>query len=176
MRILFYILSLFILTTTTVAATIYKSVDENGNVVFTDKPGGKAEKVVPPESTIIKSTPTKTTQNQSSNTSKQNSIVTSYQNIRIANPSNDMSIRENNGNVTVTMEITPPLDITSGHKIALFLDGKQGGTTQSLTFVFNNLDRGTHELRAAIIDRKGKILKQSNSITFYLHRFSILHH
>jgi len=45
---------------------------------------------------------------------------------------------------------------------------------KSTAKAFNNLDRGSHQLRAAIKDANDRILLSSRSVTFHLLRHSVI--
>lgn len=159
-------------------AEIYRWVDSDGNVVYSDEPHADAETVDLPASTVY--TPVEETDSlklspDEENTTELNSPeIPSYQ-LRIITPADDESIWVNNGNVSVTMIVEPDLDTERGDQILVELDGTQVGPAQSETsFQFNNLSRGTHTLAAMVVDSTGTVLTNSSSVTFHLHRTSIL--
>jgi hypothetical protein len=171
-KILFFIA--FILFIPNSYSAVYKQVDEQGNVIYSDKPGEKGKKIEPPASTTY--TPPPTTRPASTPSALEQSIESAaYSNIAISEPANDVSIRDNAGNVSVKVIVTPALKLNAGHKIALYLDGKLAAKLKNNSYTFENLDRGAHTLKAAVISSTGKILKESGEVTFYLHRFSVLH-
>lgn len=164
-------------------AEIYRWVDDNGNVVFSDEPHPQAEKVdLPPSTTytpvedeesseILKLSPEEATGEEAV---EEQDAVPDYQ-LRIIAPANDESIWVNNGDVTVSMIVEPQLNAERGDRILLQLDGVAVGEPQaSTTYQFNNLSRGTHSLTAQVVDSSGTTLTSSDTVTFHLHRASIL--
>lgn len=94
--------------------------------------------------------------------------------LQIISPENNETIRDNAGNLTITVEITPPPAI--GHKAQLLMNGSpvrdlNGGGAVQLTSV----DRGSHQLSLRITNSKGKVLATSKPTQMTLHRFSRLH-
>ena len=99
-----------------------------------------------------------------------------YQKLEIISPADDETVRENAGNVNVTVGLIPNLRVDLGHRLVLFVDGPQRfqAVSTSPQFQFTNLDRGTYTLRAAVVDPKGKEIASSKPSTFHLLRVSIL--
>jgi hypothetical protein len=133
-----------------IAETIYKTVDENGNVIFTDKPSEEAEtiKIQELENTIDNPNPAK----YKPSASKPESF--SYRSFTVMNPENGAAVRSNNGNVSISLSLEPALN--PGHKIVISMDGKQIGTGFSVSL--QNVDRGTHSISAKVVDSDGKSL------------------
>lgn len=151
------------------AHDIYRKVDENGNVIFSDVPSEGAEKIQLKETTTIKSLDVEPS---SPVTQQQELQSIPYKSVSIDNPKNDEAIRDNAGNVTVKISIEPVL--MPGHEVVVYLDGKEKTKGAGAAFKLENLDRGTHQLRASIIDQQGHILLSSRSTTFHILRQSII--
>jgi hypothetical protein len=156
------LLSLIWLPHTAIAADVYKTVDENGNVTFTDSPDPtkKSEVVDLPPITAIPPTPNKTSPS-SSYEPMNGKPEDPYQSLIITHPANDTTIRDN-GNFTVQVSIKPRL--YSDHKLQLSLDGvTQGKAQRGTSFKLKNIDRGTHQLEVSIVDKKGSAIRKTNS-------------
>jgi len=158
------------------AAEVYKSVDPHGNVIYSDKPGRGAKEIKIPNAQTYPAPPMPPA---SPPTAPEQPPFTAYKKIEITSPANDKDVRENAGNVTVTVRLTPDLQVERGHKLVLFVNGNDGAQVfkeESLSpqFQFTNLDRGTYTLRAAVVDSKGKEIATSKPSMFYLKRVSIL--
>ncbi len=155
------------------SAAVYKTVDEQGNVVYTDEPVGNGEPVkLPPLSTVpppkYQSSPLST---EASDAATDTAV---YEELAIAAPAQDETVRDNTGNVTVRVSIRPKLDKASGHRLQYFLDGqKHGEPSVAGQMLFPNIDRGAHTVVVAVVDANGKELKRSSDVRFYLHRQSI---
>lgn len=172
------ILAAFALVPTDTRGEIYKTIDEDGNVVFTDiAPPNISETVELSNSTSY--TPPATPASPTTGTqqpigapaaSAQPEVI--YQSILINAPANDEAVRDNAGNITISVEVKPSL--APGHSIALVVDGKRVSTSVSGQFPLRNVDRGTHTLSAQVLDENQMILKQSSDQTFHMLRYSAL--
>ena len=152
-------------------AQIYRSIDKDGNAVFSDVPTDGAEEIELAEPTTVESlsvAPLPTTTNSSRN-EREKSFE--YGPLVIITPKDDEAIRENTGNITVTATIQP--DLRSGDTVVLYLDGKEYEDNVTPTFTLSQLDRGTHTVRVSIKDENGKIIKSSKTVTFHLLRHSV---
>ena len=149
--------------------TIYKKYNKDGVVEFSDLPDKKSKAVrVPPMNTYKQKPFPKKFQEKV----EEKTTVTRYDLINITAPVNDTQVRENSGNVSVSIKLTPTLN--PAHSVKLVLDGNEEAavTGNSLTLTLKNVSRGTHKLQAFIIDKDGNVLIQSNSIVFHLKRYS----
>ena len=168
-----------------VYADVYKSVDEEGNPVFTDKPSAGAEKIDVKEIQTIEREPVQLQSGDDAGPSiKVEGVEDSeetgpeelagYSNLAITSPQDDETIRDNAGNVTVNVAVSPNLNISAGHELVLILDGTVLTKTTATSINTSNLDRGTHTISVAIVDREDKEILRSNAVTFHLQRFSAL--
>lgn len=152
------------------AEQIYKSVDAQGNVVYSDQPSPNAQPVNPAPISIAP-TPNETPLAPVTSTSAPppGDEVKVYTQLDLISPLNDQTIWDNNGTVNVSIAMSPKLG--PGDAIQLVLDGKVVATSNSTTnFTLTGIDRGTHVLQAQIINSKKKTVKTSNVVTFYLHK------
>ena len=162
----------------TLQAAIYKTVDKEGNVLYTDVPPkqSSAPMDVDRGNTYIaaEAAADDATQFEAlAETGDQQRAATSYSELSITAPSHDQAVRENAGNLAVTVASLPALDAALGHQVQILLDGQKaatGGARVSLT----NIDRGTHSLTAQIIDTSGEVLISSAPVTFHMLRYSRL--
>ncbi len=153
-------------------AQIYKSVDADGNVIYTDEPTGNTKPVdLPPLSTIPAP---KSNLGSASLTEPDREAVEAYQAITILSPAADETLRINNGDVSVSVSSEPALNTAAGHRFQFYLDGTaRSGPTESSQIQFKEMDRGAHDLEVAIVDTSGRELFRSNSQRFYLQRISV---
>ena len=158
------------------SAALYKQVDEQGNVTYTDVPTGEnAKPIKPPPATTYKplTTPSKpqATVNGKSEPSTEKSAV-KYQSLQIAQPLDDQAVRANGGSFPVQLALTPDLD-AEAHQIIIFVDNARHQETNTPSFELNNMDRGTHRIQAQIQDQAGNVLINSNTITVHVLRQSV---
>ena len=95
-----------------------------------------------------------------------------YRQLVITKPKDESAFWSDAGAVTIKIGMTPPLNRERGDQIQVFFDGKMAGTGVEVTLT--NVDRGTHEIRAEVLDKAGTRLIMSRTIRFTLHRHSIL--
>jgi len=154
------------------AADVYKWVDAEGHVHFTDDPNHPgAEKIhVAPPPTY---TPPPLPKIVTSPEPRKQPATAGYATFAISSPENEATIWDNNGTLTVSVSLSPPLRQDLGHQLVYLLDGSEVGRSGNTTFTLSGIERGTHQLAVELEDDAGRVL-QSDQITFYLHRRSLL--
>ena len=153
------------------AATVYKWVDENGVVHYSDQPHPNAEKVhVEAAQTYRAGTIPGATQSGASASGAQPAHA--YQGCAIAQPTDDQAFN-NVDSLTVIVRTDPAL--RPGDKVFLVMDGQavNGGAATGTQYTLTPVDRGTHILQAAVRDSDGAIQCQTPSITFHVHQPSV---
>jgi hypothetical protein len=171
---LFNVLFVFVLAPSAFAE-LYKSVDEHGNVTYTDKSSASGAKPVePPDLTSYKPPPqhTRGTASAPSEATSKPSRTVAYSMLSIVAPAHDTTVRQNAGDVIIRASLSPALDAQSGHKLVALLDGNAVGESSSNEITLRNVDRGTHTLKLQIIDASGRVLKASEAVSFHLRRSS----
>lgn len=151
------------------AKTVYKTVDAEGNVVFSDAKTTGAEEIRIEEAQTIKSPPLDDYEYTPKDKKKTQS---NYTKLNIVSPENDTTIHSNPGNINVSIELEPALQ--DKDEILLFVDGKQLLSGRNLEFSLSNIDRGTHTIGAAVINEKKKVLIRSEKVVLHLRRMSRL--
>lgn len=176
---------LFLFIVTPLAfASIYKSVNPNGSIIFSDIPSSNSSEISLNQINIATQSQTSTSTSDSSeqqNTEQQQSAAsktttmpmatsTNYTSIEINSPTNETTF-QNQQSITVTVQVAP--DLAKEDNVQLILDGAIYGKPQhSLSFTIDNLARGTHTIQAVIIDAQQNRQKTSQSVTFYIHQAS----
>ncbi len=156
---------------------IYRTVDEDGTVSFTDIPprdDESAEQVVieTPNSFDIEEAIGPREEWIVDSEDEGEEPAFSYRSLAIKSPQDDEPIRDNAGNVAVVAVAKPRLQ--RGHKMRLLLDGQPVQEGYQTDFKLLNVDRGTHSLATEIIDKSGAVLIRSDTTTFHLLRISII--
>jgi hypothetical protein len=153
-----------------VSGAVYKWVDEEGNIVFTDQPRAGAEEVQLPElSTYSPPSPAAS----AGDAATQDGTEQGYSRLEIVRPKDDDTVRANDGNVPVELELDHELDLEAGHRIGVTVDGiRRPKTHAGLRFVLANIDRGTHTLHVSVVNENDRILITSNTVTLHLKRYS----
>lgn len=166
------LLFLYWLLPVAVHAAVYKWVDEEGNVVYSDKPrAGATELNLPPPSVY---TPSTTPPAAKAARKKGKEDSAGYR-VLIVSPQQDETIRDNTGAVTVQMVLEPSLNVEAGHQLALLLDGvKQTGDSIASVLQLQDVDRGSHTVQIQVEDADGNTLATSNAVTFHMKQASRL--
>jgi hypothetical protein len=153
------------------AAVVYKWVDADGVVHFSDQPSPGAEKIFTSSSTAG----TVTTAPRSTGGAQQapRSVAASglgYTEFSIVSPVTDQTFFGDDV-IAVHLNLAPPLKPNQG--VTWHLNGKQLDTGAT-AFSLPHLDRGTYNLAATITDQETSDSQTSNSVTFYVRQPSAL--
>lgn len=151
-----------------VHAEIYRSVDENGKITYSDMPTQNAEEVQLPGLTIYSSSPVKNTIKTDSKPVEKTERYTTF---KINEPGDDGTIRENSGRVAVNLQLDP--ELYNGDVIVYDMDG-QIYKQRTTNLILTEMDRGTHILKVHIIDAQGKKVSPVITSQFHLLRVSVL--
>ena len=149
------------------AETVYKTVDEDGNIIFTDKPSATSEEIELQELQTIKN-PNPAQYQPLPKKSPEPDLSKLYKSLLITNPADGSGLRDNAGNVSISVSLQPSL--RPGHSLVITLDDKEIAKGSSLSVSLSNVDRGTHSIGASVIDSSGKQLISTSS------SFSLLRH
>ncbi|SDX33813.1 DUF4124 domain-containing protein [Marinobacter mobilis] len=166
------IASLLVLTAAPASAEIYRNVDAQGNVTYSDEPSSGAEAIeVEPVTTITLPKLEDVTAPAARPQSNEPAADT-YSDLRIVAPANDEAFQSGSGDVAFRVTSNPAL--RQGHKYEITLDGQPVGQSTSSDISVRNVDRGTHQAMVYIIDRNGARIQTGAGISFTIHRPSTL--
>lgn len=150
---------------------VYRHVDAQGNVTFSDEPieGGETVDVKPVTTvTLPKPQTVRETDKLREEVKREGSV---YESVSFVQPQNEQAFYSGSGDVRFEVTSTPGLQ--AGHKYEVTLDGQPVAQTSSGSVVVNNVFRGTHEARVHIVDENGVQVKTGSPITFTVHRPSV---
>lgn len=177
MRLITKIMFILCLTISpwSMAQNVYSWVDDNGVLHFSDSPGGSnavaltvdnfGTEVVPQPPANV---PSKAGTSKAEKPTPKKEIPFK---INLLSPEHNETIRSNNGNISIKVELTRPLQI--GESLQLMLDGKAYGAPSTLTeWNLKNIDRGAHTFAVQAVER-GKVLTTSRFVTVHLQRASV---
>lgn len=152
-----------------VCAELYRGLDADGNVVYSDTPFEDAEAFTPPPISVMDKPKAKTEEKAEES---EKPAEFKYLSFDITSPTNNQTIR-NEPSLTVSLSLKPGLNTEEGHNIWLLLDGKPViKNSQGLTLQLGRLDRGAHKLQAQVRDKNGKIVLRTRTTIVYIHRTS----
>jgi hypothetical protein len=151
-------------------AQVYSYKDSEGNTVFTDQPRSGAKKIELAPSNRIMATPPAPRPRPARQVAPVS--VHPYQLLRVLVPLPDAGVREDNGAMIVTLTSDPAL--LPGHFYRVLIDGQPfGKPDRSPVVALENIDRGTHQLAAEIVDAQGRVLERTAAQPFHLQRISL---
>ncbi|HPE60945.1 MAG TPA: DUF4124 domain-containing protein [Thiolinea sp.] len=162
-------------------AEVYRWTDASGRVYFGDKPpeNSRATNVDLPPLTVadsfFKHHKPEDGQEQEATapeTPDKADAGQDYRYFEVLFPKNEDTVRTNGGQVTVQLEIDPPLQ--PGHGLVFYMDGKQMGKSSSTSLMLENVDRGNHSVFAVLHDASGEVIRNTQPVRFNVLRASIL--
>lgn len=151
------------------ADPVYKWVDDQGNVHYTDYPRPGAEKVQLPKTQTYQP-PASSDMAMPAPESVTQTPTTGYQQLSIASPSSQATLWYVD-EVPVSVSITPPL--RSGDTLTYHLDGQSIGPTSETTVTFKNIPRGEHSVSVTLHAANGATLSAS-PVTFFVQQKTTL--
>lgn len=152
------LLVLMVLLAPVVGADVYKVVDKDGTVRYTDKPNSEnAEKIklrevntVPGAEPLPQSTPVSSYESQPA--------AVSYQ-IGIISPRADVTIPVGQRDLAIAVSLNPGL--REGHLLVYFMNGELLEETTMSNIIVKDVPRGSHTLVVEAIDANGQSLGTS---------------
>lgn len=166
------------ISTVAQAASVYRWVDNDGQIHYSDRQTNGSESVELRESSVYtpRELPDISQDEEAADTDEEEGLEgeeSGYESLRVVVPENDETVRSNEGQVRVSIELQPGL--AEGHKIRLYLDGsKASGELPTTQVTLQNVERGTHSLAVAVVDATDRELIRSPATTFHLKRLAVL--
>jgi hypothetical protein len=170
MRVLILLIGL--VTAVGAFADVFRWVDEEGIIHFSDRPHEGAEIITLPEAQTYSAQPVRSRQKTVQPETDSSGDV-GYKSLRIISPGQSEVLWNTGG--TVNVEVVPEPQLQAGHNVQLFLDGQMvnGLAGAQRNFQLSEVVRGTHTVRAEIHDANGNGIFQSTAITFTVQQTSV---
>jgi len=164
---LFYLLALA--CTVAVAATVYKWVDEQGVVHYSDQPHENAQKVELKAPQTYSSPKTSAPAPRPAPARKSAPV---YQGCSISEPASEQAYL-NTDTVTAGVSVLPA--VRPGDTVVVTLDGSPvpGVPANGGQFSITPVDRGTHSIQMVVKDTDGTTVCSSAPVTFYVRQPSL---
>jgi hypothetical protein len=168
------------------AATVYKWVDENGVVHYSDQPHPNAEKLQVHAAQSYKPSAADTAAAGGGGGGASAAAPAPYRGCAIVQPQaapyrgcaivqpQDGQAFANIDSLTVVVQTDPQLH--QGDKVFVTVDGQalNGGNPTGSQFVISPVDRGTHTAQALVKDAGGGVQCQTPPVTFHVQQASLL--
>ena len=153
---------------------IYRWIDKDGQVHYSDQPGAaNAERVIladpnsyEPEPAFGDYAPDGTAPEDTDADG-----AAPYETLAIVQPTPDQVFFGADATIVVAAELGGTL--RPDHTVVFFVNGNRRPAGAGLTLELQNLDRGSHFLRAAVLDQSGEPVITSQQITFHVREPSI---
>lgn len=170
----FIVLFAFLLAATTapLMAQVYKVVDKDGNVTYTDQQpedGAKPVELAPIsviEAPVYEKAPEPTAEEDAEKEPSLTYMRRIYRDFAIISPEQEESVWKPDGPIPVAWNTRTALQ--PGMKITLYLDGKTYMETAQPMIPLSGLDRGEHTLKAELRDSRNRIVATAQTITFFV--------
>jgi hypothetical protein len=158
---------------------IYKVVDKDGNVIYTDqRPSSDAEPMDLPELSVVKTDPVQPLPGSAAKPAGQQpekpgtgELRRQLADFRILQPQQEETFWGTGNQVTVAWGSSQP--VPEGLSARLYLDGQaqEAPTAGSVTLT---LDRGEHQVYVELLDQHGRRLLATDTVTFFVKQGSAL--
>jgi len=154
------------------AAKIYKTVDEKGNVIFSDVPDDDAQELdIEPVPTIKMNLPKPKVQKQTLQRKPEHTFR--YESVSIISPKNEETLTNTSGQAIIIATSKPAL--RPGDKFILSVNGEKNAAQSSPVFNLSGLVRGSHTAVIQIINRTQQTIATSSPTNFFIKQHSQLH-
>ena len=170
-------LTLALAAGTASAVTVWRWVDQNGVIHYSDRPVEGAERIE------LSSAQTFSAPSGGASESAQPSAADSanapdrqtspYRRFEVLSPAQQETLWNIGGTgLAVRVELEPPLQ--PGHRLDVYIDGARRNLASTQTqFTVPEVYRGVHTLQAVIVDSSGTELVRSLAVTFMVQQTSI---
>lgn len=152
------------------ATGIYRHVDAQGRVSFTDQPpDGAAPVELPPLNSVPAVTPAPA---RAAGTVPGGAAFAGYRLLAFTSHDQDQTLRNPEGPLVVTAMLQPPLQ--PGHTLTLRHNGQVANADNHAAVRIDQPERGTHSFDAEVTDAAGTVLMRADTLRLHVHRPSKL--
>ena len=173
-----WLIAVWLLGSAAQAVPVYRWVDENGQVNYSDRPGPGAVLMelstgAPSVDAGQSSGPGRSPpRGQQRATEPQASVAAIYETFAVLQPASGETLWGTAGNVEIAIGISPGLQ--PHHSLALHMDGELAVFgIRATRFAIEAVPRGEHTVQAVILDDDDRELLRSVPVTFHVQQTSI---
>jgi hypothetical protein len=162
------------MATNAMSADVYKVVDEDGNVTYTDKPppdGSKPIKLAPisvVEAPIYEQPKKADAEGEESKEMTLGYLRNHYSDFAIVSPQQEESVWHPEAAMPVAWSTRYQLQ--EGMQVTVYVDGKQIAKTSDQIIPVSNIERGEHKVEAQLTDTKNRRIATAEPVTFFVRR------
>ncbi len=169
-RSIFILLGL--LATAAVSADVWRWVDDDGVVHFSDTPRQGAERIDVSEST--RTTGARIYQSTTPSNADEPETPTEqafkYESLSISSPGAEETLWNIEGTLSVSLSLSPGLQ--AGHQVRVYFNGEPR-LVNSTSFTIDEVYRGVHNLQAEVLDATGRMMIRSAGNRFYVQQNTV---
>lgn len=161
--------ALLLLAVSSTAAEIYRHVDAQGRVTYTDQPTGNTEPVaLDPLNTLPATAMPAAKPGQNT----PGTPFAGYQSLTLTGVENDAILRNPTQPIIVGARLQPGLQ--PGHSLLIHHNGQPANIDNASSITVPDIARGSHTFRAEVLDADGQVLIQTYDLTIHVHHTSAL--
>ena len=154
-------------------AEVYKVVDQDGNIIYTDRPGADLDSAsiekLPPLNKMPALMPPDADKRLNALPEEQLDAFPGYGRGIILSPENDSIVPHNQTSILIQIGLNPQLN--PGHVVQFLVDGvPQGSAVAAIAHRINNVERGTRSLSARVFDANGQLLITTPPVKVHVKR------
>ena len=148
-------------------AQVYKIINADGSISYSDRPQEGSEEVDVPTLQTYEAP----TDLESAGQSADAPAYPEYTLFEVTKPVHNETFRDNGGFVAIQLTLKPGL--FRDHEVSIFIDGKDLGRSRATSVTLQSVDRGSHTVHGVIRDAEGKEVERTGGVTFHLHKSSV---
>lgn len=166
-------LGLLALCVPILAQSVYKTVDEDGNVTYSDEPPEGDDNASEADLPKLNEVPRQQRHRQPSRSQsrEQQPEAPDYQ-LELLSPEPDTSVPPGQRNLTIAVRLAPGL--ARGHQLVYYQGDKRLTASRQSTYTIEEITRGTHQIRVTVEDENGQVITRAGPVPIHVHRPSIL--
>ena len=156
------------------AEEVYRWVDEDGVVHYSDQPHPGAEKLriesapapgtrLPANAVAGRADPARDEQPTDPSFS--------YQSLTVSQPAAEETLWNIGATLSVTLDLQPAL--RPGHRVRVYFDG-EATEVSGTQFTLDEVYRGVHNLQAEVVDANGNVMIRSQPSRFYVQQTTVI--
>lgn len=156
------------------ANDIYKTVDDDGNTVFTDKPEGSSITITAPEPNVVTTTTAAYSQDINDDDYDELELEPAeprpltVSSVEINSPLHQQTLINPRGSFLVGLDVGPENGMPEGFTAEVKLDGRVVSSGVGTLLAVPVPDRGTHSIEALILDADGNVQASSQPVTIHI--------
>lgn len=165
------------LTATPLTAQVYKIVDKDGNVTYTDQPPKDGSKPIDLKPISVVETPKyevppkKAAAGEDGQQMSVRELRRMYRDFAIVAPQSEESIWHPEAPITVAWSTGAPLQ--KGMSVSISVDGKLQASTENRAIPVADLDRGEHTVTAELKNARNQRIATAEPVVFFIRRPNI---